>query len=194
MAARAAMIALLSMAATAPEEQPRVAEPASPTIAAPRSGEHDFDWEIGTWTTRVRVLTNPLSGQAPQWAEFQGTSVVRPLLDGRANFVELSVSGPGGKIEGGSLRLYNPKARQWSLNYASLGNGVLTAPTYGAFDPGGRGVFYGQDTLDGRIVLVHFLVTRVSPREARFEQAFSADGGASWEDNWVAVDTLREAG
>lgn len=163
----------------------------APPPAAERSGQSDFDWEIGTWTTKVRVLRNALSGKAPQWAEYQGTSVVRPLLGGRANFVELSVAGASGKIEGGSLRLYNPQARQWSLNYVSLGNGLLTAPVYGAFDGSGRGVFYGQDMADGRAILVRFIVNIVSKREAHFEQAYSTDGGATWENNWIAVDTLR---
>jgi hypothetical protein len=139
----------------------------------------------------VKVRRNPLSGTAPDWAEYQGTSVVKPLLGGRANFVELSVAGSRGKIEGGSLRLYNPKAKQWSLNYASTGGGVLTAPVFGSFDGRGRGAFYGQDTLDGRTILVRFIITRVSPQEARFEQAYSVDGGQTWEDNWIAVDTRR---
>ena len=154
-------------------------------------GHKDFDWEIGTWTTKVKVRRNPLSDTAPDWAEYEGTSVVKPLLGGRANFVELSVAGARGKIEGGSLRLYNPKAGQWSLNYASTGGGVLTAPVFGSFDGRGRGAFYGQDTLDGRTILVRFIITRVSPQEARFEQAYSADGGQSWEDNWIAIDTRR---
>jgi hypothetical protein len=156
-----------------------------------RDGQKDFDWEIGTWTTKVRVLQNPLTGEAPKWAEFEGTSVVKPLLDGRANFVELSVARTSGKIEGGSLRLYNPQSNQWSLNYASLRNGLLTAPVYGSFEATGRGTFYGQDTVDGRVVLVRFIITRPSDKTARFEQAYSADGGVSWETNWFAVDTRR---
>jgi hypothetical protein len=164
---------------------------AAQAAAAELRGQQDFDWEIGTWTTKVRVLRNPLSGQAPDWAEYQGTSVVRPLMGGRANFVELAVAGPAGKIEGGALRLYNPQSRQWSLNFASLRNGLLTAPVYGGFDGSGRGVFTGQDMLDGRAILVRFVITQVSKREARFEQAYSADGGATWERNWIAVDTLR---
>jgi hypothetical protein len=159
--------------------------------SAARDGQKDFDWEIGTWTTKVRVRRNPLSGNSPDWADYQGTSSVKPLLGGRANFVELSVGGSRGKIEGGSLRLYNPKAHQWSLNYASVGGGVLTAPVFGGFDGSGRGAFYGQDNLDGRTILVRFIITQISPREARFEQAYSADGGLTWEDNWVAVDTRR---
>ena len=154
-------------------------------------GQRDFDFELGNWITKVRVLRNPLSGQTPDWAEYRGTSVVRPLLDGRANFVELKVEGQAGRIEGGSLRLYNPQSRQWSLNYASLGNGLLTAPVYGGFDGRGRGAFFGQDTLGGRIILVRFIITPVSKDEIRFEQAYSADGGATWEMNWIATDTRR---
>lgn len=163
-----------------------------PAFAAARDGQHDFDWEIGRWATKVRVLRNPLSGEAPKWAEYQGTSVIKPLLGGKANFVELSVAGASGKIEGGSLRLYSPQAQQWSLNFASLGNGLLTAPVYGGFDEKGRGVFVGGDTLDGRSILVRFVITQPSKTEARFEQAYSADGGTTWETNWLAVDTLEQ--
>ncbi len=157
--------------------------------AAPAAdGRHAFDFEIGDWTTEVRVLTNPLSGQPPQWAQYRGRSRVKPLMGGRANLVELDVAGPAGRIEGGSLRLYNPKSGQWSLNYVDLASGVLTSPVYGGFDAKGRGAFYGQDTVDGRVVLVRFLIQVVSPAEARFEQAFSDDAGATWETNWIAVD------
>lgn len=159
--------------------------------ATARDGSRDFDFELGAWATEVRVLRNPLSGQPPQWAEYKGESVVKPLLGGRANFVELDVSGPAGRIAGGSLRLYNPKAVQWSLNYASLAGGVLTAPVYGGFDGRGRGTFYGQDTLDGRAIWVRFVITVVSAAEARFEQAYSPDGGVSWEVNWRAVDRRK---
>ena len=164
---------------------------AAPSAASARDGPRDFDWEIGTWTTKVRVLRNPLSGKPAEWAEYQGTSVVKPLMDGRWNMVELSVAGPAGKIEGGSLRLYNPQTRQWSLNFASLGNGMLTAPVYGGFDQSGRGAFYGSDMLDGRAILVRFVITPKSPDEVLFEQAFSIDGGGTWETNWIATDTRR---
>lgn len=156
-----------------------------------RSGQNDFDFEIGTWTTKVKVLRNPLSGEPPKWVEYEGTSVVRPLLDGRANFVELSVRGSAGQIEGGALRLYNPQTRQWSINYASLSNGMLTPPVYGSFDGSGRGTFLGQDMLDGRAILVRFVITQKGANEALFEQSYSPDGGSTWETNWIAVDTRR---
>lgn len=170
--------------------QSALAQSVQPPAPA-RDGQRDFDWEIGTWTTNVRVLRNPLSGKPPEWAEYQGTSVIKPLMDGRWNFVELSVSGAAGKIEGGSLRLYNPQSRQWSLNYIGLRNGLLTAPVYGGFDGSGRGTFYGQDMMEGRAILVRFVITPKSTNEASFEQAYSRDGGATWEVNWIAVDTRR---
>jgi hypothetical protein len=164
---------------------------AAPAAARESRSQRDFHWEFGTWKTEVRVRRNPLSEEAADWADYDGTSVVRPLLGGRANFVEFSVQGTKGKIEGGSLRLYNPQTGQWSLNYANMRDGRLTAPVYGGFDANGRGAFYGQDTLDGRAILVRFIITRPSRNEAHFEQAYSADGGVTWEDNWVAVDILR---
>ncbi|NII53368.1 hypothetical protein [Lutibacter sp. SG786] len=152
-------------------------------------GQHDFDWEWGRWLTKVRVLQNPLSGEPARWAEFSGTSVVTPLLDGKANFVELKVKGAGGTIEGGSLRLYSPRSHQWSLNFANARDGLLTAPVYGRFDKKGVGTFAGTDTANGKAILVRFVVTRPSADSARFEQAYSADGGATWELNWIATDT-----
>lgn len=169
---------------------PAFTQAAPPTAMQQRDGAHDFDWEIGSWTTSLRYLPEPLTGST-RWVEFRGTSVVRALMGGRANLVELSVEGAGGKIEGMSLRLYNPKAHQWTLNFANIRGGTLTAPTTGAFDGKGRGVFYGVDTVGDRTVLVRFVISDVSPNSARFEQAYSADGGASWETNWIAVDSRR---
>lgn len=178
-----ALIAGSAVAQTPPPPDPAKAQ-------ASRDGRHDFDWEFGTWTTRLRLLRNPLSGAAPDWADYQGTSVVRPILDGRFNLVELSVSGTAGRIEGAALRLYDPRSRQWSLNYANARSGTLTTPVYGGFDDHGRGLFYAHDTLDGRAILVRFVITATA-KEARFEQAYSADNGRSWETNWIAVDTRQ---
>jgi ketosteroid isomerase-like protein len=162
--------------------------PAAPSAATTCDAQRDFDFEIGTWATEVRVLRNPLSGKPPVWAEYRGTSVVRELMGGRANSVELSVEGAAGKIGGISLRLYDPGARRWSLNFASLRDGAMTPPVIGAFGADGRGVFYGDDKLGERAIRVRFVITPVSADEAHFEQAFSADDGATWEVNWIAVD------
>jgi hypothetical protein len=76
------------------------------------------------------------------------------------------------------------------LNFASMRDGLLTAPVYGGFISG-RGVFYGQDTVDGRVALVRFVISDVTANSARFVQSYSADGGQTWIDNWIATDTRR---
>jgi hypothetical protein len=152
-----------------------------------RDGQQDFDFEIGTWKTRLKRLLNPLTGLT-KWVEYEGTTVVRKVWNGRANLVELAVDGPAGHFEGLSLRLYNPQSRQWSLNFASINGGVMTAPTIGEFK-NGRGEFYNQETLDVRAILVRFVISDITANSCRFEQAFSDDGGKTWEVNWIATDT-----
>lgn len=152
-----------------------------------RDGQNDFDFEIGTWKTKLKRMLNPLSGSTT-WVEYEGTTIVRKVWNGRANLVELVADGPAGRFEGLSLRLYNPQSRQWSLNFASVKGGVMTTPTIGEFR-NGRGEFYSQETLDGRAILVRFVISDITPNSCRFEQAFSDDGGKTWEVNWIAVDT-----
>jgi hypothetical protein len=154
-----------------------------------RDGRHDFDFEIGEWTTHLKRLQRPLSGSTT-WVEYEGTTNVRAVLNGRANLAELVVQGPAGRIEGAALRLYEPESRQWTLNFFSIADGKLTPPMFGEFKDG-RGVFHGQDTFNGRSILVRFVVARVTADSYRFEQAFSADAGQTWELNWIATDTRR---
>jgi hypothetical protein len=158
-----------------------------PASAGVEDGQRDFDWEIGAWNTEVRVLADPLSETEDEWLPFKGTSVVRPLLDRRANVVELKVAGANGRIEALNMRLYEPQAKRWSLTFVNIGDGLLTPAVHGGFRDR-VGEFYGDDQLGGRPIKVRFLIHRQGPDQAKFEQAFSADGGVSWETNWVAVD------
>ena len=152
-----------------------------------RGGQHDFDFEIGTWKTHLSRRVHPLTGSTT-WLQFEGTSIVRKVWDGRANLVELEVDGPTGHIEALSLRLYNPQSHQWSLNSANSRDGTLSVPTIGEFKDG-RGEFYDQETFNGRTILVRNVWSDITPTSCRFEQAFSNDGGKTWEVNWIAVDT-----
>ncbi|HEX8243140.1 MAG TPA: hypothetical protein VF541_06585 [Longimicrobium sp.] len=161
--------------------------PALAQNAPPRDGQHDFDFEIGTWNTHLRRLQNPLSGSTT-WVEYTGTTVVRKVWDGRANLVELTADGPGGRLEALSLRLYNPQARQWSLNFSNARGGTMGVPSVGEFR-NGRGEFISHEEFNGRMVLVRFVITPLTPDTCRFEQSFSDDGGKTWEVNWIAVDT-----
>jgi hypothetical protein len=156
------------------------------STAQTRDRQHDFDFEIGTWKTHLKRLTHPLTGSTA-WVEYDGTTTVQPVWNGRANLVELEVDGPAGHIEALSLRLYNPESRQWSLNFASSAGGTLSQPTVGEFK-NGVGEFYDQETLNGRAILVRFVIKQVTPNLCHFEQAFSDDGGKNWETNWIATD------
>lgn len=157
------------------------------TVNAERDGQHDFDFEIGTWKTRLSRLQRPLTGSTT-WVKYEGTTVVRKVWNGRANLVELVADGPAGHFEGLSLRLYNPQSRQWSLNFAGGNSGAMSPPVIGAFKDG-RGEFYSQETLNGRAIFVRFVISDITPDSCRFEQAFSDDGGKTWEVNWIALDT-----
>jgi hypothetical protein len=159
----------------------------APQARVPRDGQGDFDFEIGAWRTRLSRRLRPLTGSAT-WVEYDGTTVVRKVWNGGANLVELVADGPAGHFEGLSLRLYNPQSRQWSLNFSNRSDGTLAQPVVGEFRDG-RGEFYGQETLNGRAILVRFVISNITPTSCRFEQSFSDDGGKTWELNWVAVDT-----
>lgn len=156
-------------------------------ISAERDGQHDFDFEIGAWKTHLRRLLHPLTGSTT-WVEYEGTTVVTSLWNGRANLLEFEVDGPAGHIEALNLRLYNPQSHQWSLNFANSKGGVLGQPTIGEFK-NGRGEFLDQETWNGRAILVRFVISDITPASCHFEQAFSDDGGKSWEVNWIADDT-----
>jgi hypothetical protein len=157
---------------------------------APRDGQRDFDFEIGKWKTHLKRLVHPLSGST-QWTEYEGVTTVRKVWNGRANLVELVADGPAGHFEGLNLRLYDPQSRQWSLNFANAASGTLGQPTIGEFR-NGRGEFYDQETFNGRAILVRFVVSPIDENTVHFEQAFSDDGGRTWETNWIATDTRIE--
>ncbi|MDB5360019.1 MAG: hypothetical protein JWO51_1316 [Rhodospirillales bacterium] len=152
-----------------------------------RDGQKDFDFEIGRWKTSLSRLQHPLTGSTT-WVGYEGTTTVRKVWGGRANLVELEVDGAMGHIEALSLRLYDPDSHQWSLSFANSSGGSLGPPSIGAFE-NGRGEFYDQETLNGRPILVRFVISDITSNTCHFEQAFSADDGKTWEVNWIATDT-----
>lgn len=178
---------MLAIAASACTPSPAAAIPSPGGATAGGDGQHDFDFEIGTWKTHLKRLQRPLTG-SQSWVELDGTSVIRNVWDGRANLVELDVAGPSGHIVGLSLRLYNPEARTWSLNFASASTGTLSVPTIGRF-ANGRGEFFDHEELGGRQILVRNVFSEITETSYRFEQAFSPDEGKTWEVNWIAIDT-----
>jgi ketosteroid isomerase-like protein len=181
----AALALVVALATTASGKRP------DSVVAGARDGSHDFDFEIGSWHTQLKRLKEPLSGSTT-WLEYEGTTTVRAVMGGRANLVELSAQGASGRFDGTSLRLYDPAARQWSLNFANVTRGSLATPSVGQFIDG-RGEFYSYERYRDRFVLVRFVIQRKGEDTIGFEQAFSVDGGRSWEVNWIATDTRTDS-
>ena len=143
----------------------------------------DFDFWFGSWDVRNRWLRRRLAG-SDDWEEFDATVVARPLLGGVGNEDEFRTDHAGGFI-GMSFRFFDPERRRWSIYWAdSRRPGELDPPVFGAFS-GDVGVFEGDDLYKGRPILVRFTWSGITTPTPRWEQAFSDDGGRTWETNWV---------
>jgi hypothetical protein len=155
--------------------------------AAPqRDGAHDFDFLIGDWKVHLRRLPDRLIGST-KWIEYDGISRHKKILDSNANFEEFEVNGRenGQHIKGQTLRLYNPDSHQWSIYLLDVDKGTLPIPPMVGEFTGRRGEFYDQEDYKGRAILVRYVWSDISPQSAHMEQSFSADGGKSWEVNWI---------
>ena len=155
--------------------------------ATNHDGQHDFDFEMGLWKVHVSRLQYPLTG-SNAWVEYDGTLAVRKVWDGRANLAELEIEGQTGHFELLALRLYDPQAHQWSINTSNSKVGTLNSPLFGEFR-NGRGEFFDTEPFNGRSVLVRNVWRDITANSWHFEQAFSTDGGKTWEANWVEKAT-----
>ena len=162
----------------------------TPAATEQVDGQHDFDFELGSWNIHLKKLEHPLTGSTT-WVEFDGTSETRKVWGGRAELEEFETNGAGGHIEGLTLRTYNPQSHQWSLYWANSKDGTLGVPTIGEFK-NGRGEFLDQEMFDGRAILVRYVWSGITADCAHFEQSFSTDGGKSWEVNWITDQTRNK--
>jgi len=158
-------------------------------------GLHDFDFLMGHWHAHLRKLVNPLTGST-QWIEYEGTSVMARIWDGRANMEEFKVAviprdagtaaaAKRPAIDGQTLRLYDPATGLWNIWLADAAHGKLAGPpTVGSFRDG-RGEFLDAEDFNGRPIVVRYVWTRPTPTTAHMEQSFSPDWGRTWEVNWI---------
>jgi hypothetical protein len=163
--------------------------PGSADYVAPKfppevPGQHDFDFAIGTWKEHSSRILHPLTGST-SWVEMDGVSVASKIMNGRGNLTELESDGPNGHLELLALRLYNAQTHEWNLTFATSKVGVLGMPPCIGEFKNGRGDFYAQDTYNGRTIWVRFTVIALTGNTLRSEQAFSVDGGKTWEINWI---------
>jgi hypothetical protein len=159
--------------------------PLHPPPGTNLSGLHDFDFLAGEWRAHHRRLKDRLLG-SHEWIEFDGTSRAELLMNGYANMDENVLDLPGGGYDGVTLRAYDPKTGDWEIWWLDSRNphGDLDPPVKGHFDHG-IGTFYADDTLRGKPIKVRFIWHNLTPATSHWEQAFSPDGGKTWETNWT---------
>jgi hypothetical protein len=149
----------------------------------PDAGARDFDFIHGSWRVRHRRLAERLAGSS-EWLEFGGRMHAEPILGGLGNFDQNVIELPDGHYEACTLRLFHRDNGQWSLHWIDGRDPKIDAPLFGVFNDG-VGIFHGDDSFRGRAIKLRFRWEQLAPDHARWDQAFSADGGSSWEINWV---------
>lgn len=152
---------------------------------------HAFDFLVGEWSVRHRRLNKRLA-DCTEWSEFNGSSKLRPLIGGYANLDENVIELPQGTYEAFTVRLFDPEQGLWSIYWVDARcPAKMEPPVVGGFRDG-VGTFMGDDTFDGRPIRVRFVWSRITPTGARWEQAFSVDGGKTWETNWEMDFTRKD--
>ena len=157
------------------------ADPPAPAVAPPGSMS-DFDFLHGAWRVRHERLVGRLVGST-EWQAFEGTSETRPVMGGQGNLEDNVLHLPSGTYKAVALRMFDPDRRAWSIWWVDSRTAAIEPPVVGGFEDG-RGVFFGDDVHEGRPVRVRFRWFVDGPDRARWEQAFSGDGGQTWETNW----------
>jgi hypothetical protein len=179
--AAAATAAMIACARTAPahDEKDKTADLPSNSAAPP-----DWDFLVGRWAVKHRRLKARLAGST-EWEEFNGTSVLSTTLGGAGNVDDNVIELPSGTYRAMGFRAFDPKTGRWSIWWLDARHPTtIDPPVRGGFRDG-IGTFVGDDTLNGRPIKVRFLWSRITANSAHWEQAFSADGGVTWETNWV---------
>jgi hypothetical protein len=146
-------------------------------------GRNDFDFLVGKWIMRHRRLKERLKG-CKEWEEFEGTAAGRKLLNGLGHCDEVIMNRETGPTHGYTLRLFDVGSKEWSIYWAAGMSGTLDVPMVGKFKDG-VGEFYSQEVFESRHIFCRFIWSKITANSAQWEQAFSVDGGTTWETNWV---------
>ena len=175
-----ATAAIIACARTAPEHK----EPTKMAESRPNGGApHDWDFLVGSWNVKHRRLKARLAGST-EWEEFGGTSVLKLSLAGAGTIDENVIELPNGTYHAVGIRAYDPKASQWSIWWLDARHPTSVEPPVRGGFKDGVGTFTGDDTFNDRPIKVRFVWSKITANSAHWEQAFSPDGGATWETNW----------
>jgi hypothetical protein len=148
----------------------------------------DFDFLLGAWEGRHRRLRKALVG-CDEWDEFTSTTVCWSAFGGAANIDEVTVADRG--FSGLTVRLLDPEARTWSLWWVNSKDGQMEPPPVTGFFTDGVGLFYCDQLWEGRPIRCRYTWSDITATSARWDQAFSVDGGRTWETNWITWFTRR---
>jgi hypothetical protein len=146
-------------------------------------GRNDFDFLTGTWKVHHKLLKGRLKGST-EWDEFEGTCVDKKILNGLGNFDEVVMHTKTGTFNAVAMRLFDINSHEWSIYWAAGTSEMLDVPMIGGFKDG-RGEFYSQEVFEDRHIFSRFIWSNITATSCLWEQAFSADGGKTWETNWV---------
>jgi len=154
-------------------------------IDSATSGVHDFDFLVGHWRVHHRKLKERLAN-SHEWIEFEGTLNSQPLMGGYANVDDDVFEVPGGTYRGVAPRSFDAKSGQWSIWWMDSRTPLapLDPPVRGSFH-NGVGTFYADDAENGKPIRIRFIWSQITPTSCHWEQAYSPDGGKTWETNWV---------
>lgn len=72
------------------------------------------------------------------------------------NVDEITIERASGRVVGMTVRLFDPHTQQWSIWWADSVQGGLQPPMFGEFKDG-RGIFYNQETLEGKKIFIRFI-------------------------------------
>lgn len=145
--------------------------------------KNNFDFFVGTWDSTQRRLREPLTG-SDDWYEFAGQTKSWSVFDGAGNIDEVWF--PSLSFGGVTLRLYDAERDEWSLYWANSTTGLAMPPNVGRFDDTGVGTFLCDEVYKGTPIICRYRWFEITDTSARWDQAFSTDGGSTWETNWVA--------
>lgn len=146
-------------------------------------GRNEFDFLIGTWKVHHRTLKKRLNGST-EWNEFEGDTVSSKILNGLGIMDHSILHAQTGPVHAMALRLFNPASKEWSIYWSTDRTGILDVPVIGGFKDG-RGEFYSQEIFEGRHIYSRFIWSKITANSCQWEQAFSEDGGKTWETNWI---------
>ena len=152
-------------------------------MSTENDGRNDFDFLMGAWKVRHCMLKDRLKG-SEEWIEFEGDTVARKILNGIGNLDDNLIQMKTGPVHAVTLRLFNPTSREWSIYWSTDRTGILDVPVIGGFKDG-LGQFYSQEVFEGRHIYSRFIWSKITATACQWEQAFSEDGGKTWETNWV---------